>query len=221
MFDDDSGGFGGPLFMLQAMAPMMIMITVLTTMMSFGLVLYLVARWRDHRAPAPDPQLGLKYVLHFFRFFSYVMLLGGTNLLVFSMLGKDLGEARELIYRPAFGLIVPAGIVFGITSVLLGKTNNYAYPAVGRLFSGFSLIAVGTAGFFAFVSGFVLLFQKGSTGQPGRIVWSMILVYTTAAAIQGAIFGRQVLEGPPPPPYAPPSPPAGDPLPEPMQKPLA
>jgi hypothetical protein len=221
MFEDDHerGGFGSPFFFLEALAPMAVM--TLMSMMSFGFILYLVARWRDNRAPQPDPQLGLKFALHFFRSNAYLMLLTGTTVLLFSMLGKDLGELREYIYRPAFGLIVPAAIVFGTMSVLLGKTNNYAYPAVGRLFAGYNLIVVGMAGFFAFVAGFVLLFQKGSSGNPGRVVWSMILVYTTAWAVQGALFGRQVLDAPPPPGTPPPPPFGGDVRPEPMQKPLA
>ena len=163
----------------------------------------------------------LQFALHFFRSNAYLMLLAGTAVLLFSMLGKDLGEAREFIYRPAFGLIVPAAIVFGTMSVLLGKTNNYAYPAVGRLLNGYNLIVVGLAGFFAFVAGFVLLFQKGSSGNAGRVVWSMILVYTTAWAVQGAMFGRQVLDAPSPPGTPPPPPAPGDVRPEPMQKPLA
>jgi hypothetical protein len=209
------------MFMLQMLGPMvMLMVMLMSMMLFYGLVVYVIARWRDNRAPVPDPQLGLKFALHFFRAYSYQILLMGTMILFFSMLGKDLGEAREFIYRPAFGLIVPAGVVFGVMSVLLGKTNNYSHPNVGRLFNGFNLLVVGMFGFAMFVAGFVLLFQKGSSGNAGRMVWSGILVYTTAWAVQGAIFGRSVLDAPPP-PSAPIPPAGGGDRPEPMQRPLA
>lgn len=218
MYDDDDSGFGGPMSMLAVMGPTMLMMMIMS-MLSFAGILYIIARWRDHRAPMPDPQLGLKFALHFFRVQSYHVLLAGTVVLFFSMLGKDLGEFRQYIYRPAFGLIVPAGIVFGVTSVLLGKTNNYSHPTVGRLWNGYNLMVVGMIGFFAFVMGFVLLFQKGSSGNAGRMVWSAILVYTTAWAVQGAIFGRSVLDAPPPP--SGPGPMGGGEQPGPMQRPLA
>jgi hypothetical protein len=145
MFDDNDGGFGGPMFMLSMLGPSL-MVMMMSSMLFFGLVLYVVARWRDNRAPVPDPQLGLKFALHFFRVHSYQILLMGTMVLFFSMLGKDLGEAREFIYRPAFGLIVPAGVVFGVMSVMLGKTNNYSHPNVARMFNGYNLIVVGMIG---------------------------------------------------------------------------
>ncbi len=219
MFEDDDSGFGGPMFMLQMMGPTIMMMMIMS-MLSFAGILYIIARWRDHRAPMPDPQLGLKFALHFFRVTSYQVLLMGTVVLFFSMLGKDLGEARQYIYRPAFGLIVPAGIVFGVMSVLLGKTNNYSHPNVARLWNGYNLLVIGMIGFFSFVMGFVLLFQKGSSGNVGRMVWSAILVYTTAWAVQGAIFGRSVLDAPPP-PSGPSGGMGGGEPPGPMQRPLA
>jgi len=186
----------------------------------FPLSLYVVARWRDHRSATADPQLGLKFALHFFRTQSYQLLMFGTTMLIFSILGKDLGEHRDMIYRPAFGLLVPAGIVFGVMSVLLGKTNNDRVPQVGRLFNGYNLMVTGIIGFVAMVMLFEIFFQKGKSGNDGRMAWSAVLVYTTAWAVQGAMFGRAVLDAPLP--YdAPPPPPAGDPRPEPMQKPLA
>jgi hypothetical protein len=221
MFEDEDRGFGGPMYMVQMMMDRSMML--MGTMMLVYFALYAVLRWRDSRAPSPDPQLGLKYALHFFRLSAFQLLLAGTAMLLFSMLGKDLGESREDIYRPAFGFLVPAGVVFGVATVMLGKTNNYTHPNVARLFNGLNLLITGIIGFAVFVMAFQLLFAKGKSGNPGRMVWSGVLVYTTAWAALGAMFARQVMDAPPPPlpptSYGPGG--GGGDRPEPMQRPLA
>lgn len=213
----------GLLEILENLGPMMMVIGIVSTM--FPILLYIIARWRDHNSSAPDPQLGLKFALHFFRVQSYQMLLFGTALLLYSMLSKEVkGELREHVYRPAFAILVPAGMVFGVTTGLLGRTNNYNFPSVGRLFNGYNLMVSGIIGFAALNAGFQAMFQKGSSGELGRIAWTGILVYTTAWIVQGAIFGRSVLEASPT-SYDLPSSSSGEPpppaIPGPMQKPLA
>jgi hypothetical protein len=226
MFDDDDYGSRGlgPMYMLSMMTPVLVVMVI--TSLLFPLILYVVARWRDHRAPVADHQLGLKFALHFFRVQSYQLLLFGTAMLLYSMLSKELkGDMREFVYRPAFGFLVPAGGVCGVGTAMLGRTNNDSHPSVGRLFTGYNLMVSGFIGFAALIWGFQALFQKGSSGEMGRIAWTGILVYTTAWVVQGAIFGRSVLESAPQ-SYDPPSssggneppPPA---VPSPMQKPLA
>lgn len=218
-YGDDRGGFGGPFEILGAAAGAMTAIIVVS--MLAPLLLYVIARWRDNRSPYPDPQLGLKFTLHFFRVQAFQLLLIGTAMLLFSMLGKNLGEGREFIYRPAFGFLVPAGIIFGVTSVMLGKTNNYGYPIVARVWNGYNLLVTGMIGFAVFVMAFQILFQKGKSGNEGRMIWSAVLVYTTAGVALGAMFSRQVLDAPPPPMTPPPLGPTGGDRPEPMQRPLA
>jgi hypothetical protein len=229
MFDNDddygSRSLMGPMYMLSMMTPVLMIMAI--TSLLFPLILYVVARWRDNKAPVADPQLGLKFALHFFRVQSFQLLLWGTAMLLYSMLSKEMkGEMREFIYRPAFGFLVPAGIVFGVSTAMLGRTNNYNFPIVGRIFSGYNLMISGLIGMAALFAGFQAMFMKGSSGEFGRIAWTGILVYTTAWVVQGAVFGRQVLEGAPPNPYEPPSagsggePPAAA-MPGPMQKPLA
>jgi hypothetical protein len=229
MFDDDddygSRSLMGPMYLLSMMTPVLMIMAI--TSLLFPLILYVVARWRDGKAPVADPQLGLKFALHFFRVQSYQILLMGAAMFLYALLSKELkGEARELVWRPAFGLMVPAGIVMGVSMAMLGKTNNYNFPIVGRIFSGYNLMISGFIGFTALIAGFQAMFAKGSSGEFGRIAWTGILVYTTAWVVQGAVFGRTVLEGAPPNPYEPPSSgTSGQPpepaVPGPMQKPLA
>lgn len=229
MFDDDddygSRGGLGSMYMLMGMLTPMLMIMAITSIL-FPLILYVVCRWRDNKAPVADPQLGLKFALHFFRVQSFQILLWGTAMLLYAMLSKEMkGEARELIYRPAFGFLVPAGIIFGVSTAMLGRTNNYNFPIVGRILNGYNLMISGLIGMTALMAGFQALFAKGSSGEFGRIAWTGILVYTTAWVVQGAIFGRSVLESGPPGSYEPPSSGSNEPpppaMPGPMQKPLA
>ena len=62
--DDD---FDSPFFLMRAMAPAMaIGVVMLATTVLAPVVLYLVARWRAHKEPSLDPQLGVKFALHYF-----------------------------------------------------------------------------------------------------------------------------------------------------------
>ena len=224
MFDDDDGPGLSPFALF---GPMMgVLVPVLMISILAPLILYVIARWRDARSPAPDPQLGLKFALGFFRLQGYLLLLYGGAMLLFSILmkgeGRAMSEVREMIYRPAFGLLVPGGLVFGATSAMLAKTNRIEYPQVGRLWAGYNLMIVGSIGFVALIMLFQIMFAKGESGQPGRIAWTGVLVFTSAAVVQAILFAKEVMEGPPPPTTWPPEapPPPAD-VPPPMQKPLA
>ena len=96
MDDDDYGSrsFMGPMYMLSMMTPVLMIMAI--TSLLFPLILYVVARWRDNKAPVADPQLGLKFALHFFRVQSYQILLMGAAMFLYALLSKELkGEARE------------------------------------------------------------------------------------------------------------------------------
>lgn len=222
-YDYERRSMFGLLNLLEMAAPMMMLIGLMSTV--FPILLYVFARWRDHNAPVPDQQLGLKFALHFFRVQSYQMLLFGTAMLLFAMLSKELkGDMREYVWRPAMAILVPSGAVFGVTTALLGRTNNVNHPGVGRLFGGYNLMVSGLVGFAALLAGFQAMFMKGSSGELGRIAWTGILVYTTAWIVQGAVFGRSVLDASPT-SYEHPSSSSNEPpppaVPGPMQKPLA
>ncbi len=62
-------------------------------------VIYLVLRWRGYREGAPpEPQLGLKVVLHYFRTIGYHVLLGGGFCLLYGLWSED---QRWLLLRLA------------------------------------------------------------------------------------------------------------------------
>jgi len=204
--DSDFGGrhsdFGGGLEILSMLAPLM-MVYLILTMMVIPLVLYVIARWRDNREPMPDSQLGIKFALGYFKWQGYQVALAGAAVLLWSVTTSRASEFREYLYRPAFGLILPGLLIFGVASWALLRTNQIERPQVGRLLAGYSMLLVGIFAFIFLVLGFVMLFQKGPAGEPGRIVWSVTFVYVAAWVTQTAMFMVDVAPQPmvqPPPP---------------------
>src|SRR5262245_27863149 len=101
----------GPFLLLRLLSVgLAVVIPVLVVSLLVPGLLYLVARWRANRETTPDPQLGTKFALSYFQVTSYQLMLAGAFVLLWSMLSKAPSEAKELMYRPAFGVVVPAGI---------------------------------------------------------------------------------------------------------------
>ena len=184
------------------LASMISGVTTVAMVLSFGLwagmVVYLVARWRTYReAGAADPQLGLKTALAMFQTLSYqALLLGGF--LLFSSLFTKYDDGRGDGVRLAFGVLVPAGLVFGAHWVALARTNAVELPLVPRLFAGVSLIITGIAGFVALLALFTTLFGRGEGGEGLRKALAGVLVYSVAWVVQGLAFVRRVTTGAPP-----------------------
>lgn len=223
-YDDGPSPFG-MMGMMGMAAPMMAMMFAAGFL--WMVVIYIVARWRNNRAPVPDPQLGIKFALHLFRFHGYqLLLLGGTMVLFTVLMKTERGGGRGDIFRPAAAFLVAGGIVFGIHTLALTKTNQAQYGMMGRLFGGLNLLVTGLVGFIGLIFALQVLFAKGEGGNVSRMAWSIVLVYCTAWGVQGAMLGKIML-GPgdgssdammPPGGMAPP-PPAS--VPEPMRQPLA
>lgn len=206
-----------PLFLMSALAgPMMAIVTALVTMTIFApVVLYVIARWRAHRDPTVDPQLGIKFALHYFAISAFQLALAGGVLLVWALISNMPSMFKGNFYRVAFGMIVPAGLVLAAHVSFLRKTNEPQYPGVRRLFTGYNLIITGLLGFIALIMAFQALFAKGSSGELGRVAGAMVLVYGSAWAAIGYRFGQSVLGGGPQPPfYAGPPVPAAPPPPQ-------
>lgn len=177
-------------------------------------VLYVVARWRAHKEPVADPQLGIKVALGYFQVTALQVLLAGGAMLLYAVISSD--EDKGTIYRAALGLLVPGALVYGAHVSLLKMTNQDAFPAVRRMLAGYNLLITGLVGMASLVAAFEALFQKGSSHGFGRAAAAGVLVYGSAWAVTGYRLGRLVLgdRGEPPaaaPPAAvsaPPAPPA-------------
>jgi hypothetical protein len=191
--DDFDSGF----FVLRALAgPMMAIVTMLVTVTIFvPIVLYVIARWRASRDPEVDRHLGIKVALHYFAISAFQLGLAGLTLLVWGMISSAPSEAKSIVYRIAFGMIVPAALVQAAHLSLLRRTNDAQVTSVRRLFGGYNLIVTGLLGFIALVLAFQALFAKGSSGEMGRVAGAMVLTYGTSWAVLGWRFGQAVLGG--------------------------
>jgi hypothetical protein len=182
---------GPEFFLLQLITP------VASIVLAGPLVLYLVARWRANRDTTPDPQLGFKFVIHYFATIAFHLALIGGVLLIYTMIkpGGDDFEPKGKLYRLAFGFIIPGGLVLGAHLALLMRTNDAQLTGVRRLFAGFNLLVTGLVGFAALVLGFQALFAKGSTDGLGHLGGAAILIYGTAWGLLAWRFAMMVMGG--------------------------
>lgn len=182
-----------PLDMMTFVGPMFVLVPMLLWFLVIGpLVLYPIARWKAHRDPIADGQLGIKVALHYFRMLSFQLLLLGAVTLIWTIISKSSMD-KGAFYRVAFGLLVPGAIVFGAHTVLIKRTNDEYVGGVRRLFLGYNLLVTGLIGFTALIFGFQALFAKGSSGDAGRMFLAAVLVYCSAWAGVGFMFARTVL----------------------------
>jgi len=188
------------LFLLQ-LAPI---IYILFAALVIPFVIYVIARWRAHRDQVVDPQLGMKVALSFFQVMAFHMVLAGLTMFLYAMMSSLSSDMKSTLYRTAFGLIVPGGLVWGTHFSVLARTNQQQFPGVRRLFAGYNLLVTGLLGFTATVLAFEALFKRGSSRELGRIGVSSVVVYVTAWVVVGLRFARQVFEpGEPLPPPGP------------------
>ena len=164
------------MMLLQLLEPMVFIVPILLWLIVMGpLVLYPIARWKAHREPHVDPQLGLKVALHYFRMIAFQLLLLGALIVIWTIIRK--GSDKGDFYRVGFGLLLPAGLVFAGHVLLLMRTTDQVFGSVRRLFSGYNLIVTGLLGLVSLVLAFQALFAKGSSGDEGRLFYSALLVY--------------------------------------------
>jgi hypothetical protein len=166
---------------------------VLISLIMLPVVIYVVARWRAYRElTAPDPQLGIKCALAWFKMVSYQMLLMGLFMFLYPITA-DLPEyMSEGFTRTAMGMLLPAGLVFTAHHFILKQTNAEFLPTAPRMFAGLSLIQTGLIAFFALVMGGILLFQKNTPSEINRPVMVLIFIYGGAWVGQGISYFRQL-----------------------------
>jgi hypothetical protein len=177
-----------PLMMLQLLEPMIFIVPILLWLLVIGpMFIYPVARWKAHREPHQDTQLGLKVALHYFRMVAFQLLLLGALILLWTIIRKSADDKGEF-YRAGLALVLPAGLVFGVHTVLLDRTNDKVMVNVRRLFFGYNLLVTGLIGFTSLLMAFQALFAKGSSGDAGRLFFAGLLVYVAAWIACGVRF---------------------------------
>lgn len=182
--------FGSPLG-IMGIASMFVSVLVMLLFMALwgGVILYVLARWRQHRSEVDDNQFGLKFALHMFRYLGFQLMLLGGFVLLYSLLTTSGSSGRSSGTRAAMGFLVSGGVLFGVHTMVLSSISNQArFPLVGRMFAGLSLLTTGLIGALALIAVTQMLFAKGSSGDAGRIGWSLFLVYGVAWGLQGLLY---------------------------------
>src|SRR5262245_12477694 len=190
---DRDGDFDTSMMLLRMMGPVMA-IYVVFVFLVVPLVLYLIARWRDGKSPAPDPQLGLKLALSFFAFIGFHAVLAGGTLLIYTIINSAGSNAKSDGYRFAFGLLLPGALVFAGHTFLLTKTNQVFYTGIRRLMLGFNLVFTGIIGFVALIGAFEALFARESTNGVGKMFGAMLVVYGGAWMGLGIMLARFIAD---------------------------
>jgi len=195
-----------PFDVLAAFGPVLVLGPVVLWMLLFGpLLIYPIARWKAQREPVMDPQLGIKFALHFFALLAFQIVLFALATAIYTLFSKT--EDKGELYRMAFGFLIPAGGVLAAHYVLLKRTNQDQFPGVRRLFLGYNLLVTGLIGFVMLLVAFQVFFRKGPAGNDGRFAIASVLVYVGAWVACGLHFGKLVLgdSGAPPSNVIPPS----------------
>ncbi|HSK00842.1 MAG TPA: hypothetical protein VK932_06360 [Kofleriaceae bacterium] len=185
--------FDSSMRLLTLLPAASIMLAVIPFAMFGPMVLYVIARWRAHRSGIHDPQLGLKFAVHWFAATALHVALAAGAFLIFTLIGPGSSSSKGEMYRVAFALLVPAGLVFGVHLMLIKRTNDQELPGVRRLFLGYNMVVTGIVGFFALLLAFQMLFMKGSTHGVGHLAGALVLVYCSAWAGFGWRLGQEVL----------------------------
>lgn len=183
----------GDLEYASMMISQMILGPVIMVSVLLPITIYIIARWRAYREDmAPDPQIGLKVAICWFKIAAYQLLLSASFILLYTIIA-DLPEfASKHMYRMGAGMALPAAVLFAAHIVALRKTNSEQHPSVDRMFSGVSLVQTGLLAFAGLMIGGILLFQENTPKEINRLALAIILVYGSAWLIQGFRFMGQV-----------------------------
>ena len=157
---------------------------ILWPMLSFlgyiPVLIYLVSRWRVYREQTPpDPQLGLKVALYFFRLVGLeVGLLGAALALWALLLGGD--EEASGVLRAGIGLLLPGALVYVAHALVVPRTNDAEAPTVGRMFIGAAMVLNGLVATGSLVGTSVLALQKASPGEPLKLLFVTTMIFGVA-----------------------------------------
>jgi hypothetical protein len=159
------------------------------------IVLYVMARWRSHREPAPDTQLGLKFALHYFAMLATQLVLAAIALALYAVLSGTPTESKGTALRLAFGLLLPSAVVLGIQIGALRFTNDALVPGVRRLFIGYNMLTTGIVAFGGLIMGCEVVLAKDGGDGLGYVAAAIGLVYCGAWLGLAWLFGSLVLGG--------------------------
>jgi len=152
-------------------------------------IVYIFIKWRSYRdGDPPDPQLGMKVILYYFKTLAYHVFLASLAILFYGLV-KNTGSS---IVHVGLGLLVSSVIIYLTHCILIHKLTNTAdFPLTARIYTGLNLVIVGLVGMISFVITLVTLFEKGFEKIELPLV--CFIVYAVAWVLQTAFFCKPSL----------------------------
>ena len=150
-------------------------------------IAYIFLKWRAYRDNSPpDPQLGIKVVLFYFKTLAYQAILVAVTLIIFGILKG--GYKDEL--RTGFGILVGGGIIYALHLVMIQNVfKTSSTQLVSRFYTGFNLVIVGILGMVSLMILCIIIFQGDVSDV--KLPVSAILVYGLAWVYQTASMLRK------------------------------
>lgn len=147
-------------------------------------VVYIFIKWRSYRdGNPPDPQLGMKVVLYYFKTLAYHVILASLAVIFYGLLASR-GKSTVQV---GLGLLVSCGIIYLSHYLLIRKlTNTAAFPITARIYAAFNLVIVGLVGMISFAVTVTIFFEKGFKGL--ELPLACFIVYAIAWAVQTFFF---------------------------------
>ena len=151
-------------------------------------IVYIFIKWRSYRDNSPpDPQLGMKAVLYYFKTLAYHAVVASLAILFYGVL-----EDKSDAIRVGLGIFISCGIIYTVHYIIIPKlTNTREFPLTARIYTGFNLIIVGLVGMISFVITVILLIDKGLKG--GELPLTIFVVYAVAWVVQTLLFCKPSL----------------------------
>jgi uncharacterized membrane protein YuzA (DUF378 family) len=151
-------------------------------------IIYIFIKWRYYRdEAAPDPQLGMKVVLYYFKTLAYQGLLVSLAVLFYSVLDNE-----SNIIKVGLGIFISCGLLYIVHYIIIPKlTNTLEFPLTARVYTGFNLIIVGLIGMISFVITVTILIDKGLKNS--ELPLAIFVVYAIAWVVQTLLFCKPSL----------------------------
>lgn len=173
--------------MKPLMTSLPFLITYLYFIIPLAPIVYIFIKWRSYRdAAPPDPQLGTKVILYYFKTLAYHVCLASLALLFVALLKGDNGRS---ILMP-LGVFLSGGVIYAIHGMLIHKlTNTVEFPQASRIYTGFNLVIVGLVGMVSFAAASAILFGEGTRNIKEPL--AIFIVYIIAWVFQTISFCKQ------------------------------
>jgi hypothetical protein len=151
-------------------------------------IVYIFIKWRSYRDNSPpDPQLGMKTVLYYFKTLVFQGLLVSLAALFYGVLKNE-----SNLINVGLGMFISCGIIYIVHYIIIPKlTNTHEFPLTARIYTGFNLIIVGLVGMISFVVTVTMLINKGM--KKAELPLAVFVVYAIAWVVQTLLFCKPSL----------------------------